>query len=169
MLHVAICQLAYCWCKIWHTVVPDPCIISTSKRPTCVVERITHHNGILTWNEPSPQQWIGNAVWIFKKIFDRNWKYILCVQQDILEKLVCSYGSVRAGISDGSTSTSILYIDSSTGCWIRCNRHLCHHNCTHPNIWDRVESYAAHTSWPVSWFFICLPKIKLINFKSKVP
>ncbi len=35
----------------------------------------------------------------------------------------------------------------------------------HPNIWDRVESYTAHISWPVSWDLFCLPKIKFIILK----
>ncbi len=43
----------------------------------------------------------------------------------ILYELVCLHGSVWARIDDGSSSTSILYIDSSTGCWILHGRHLC--------------------------------------------
>ncbi len=55
-----------------------------------------------------------------------------------------SYGSVRAGISDGSSSTDILHVNSGTECWIFPRRQYWHLDTTPPNIWDCVESYAIH-------------------------
>ena len=66
----------------------------------CVARHTPHHDGSLTWNEPSPQQRVENTNLYFQK--------------DISEELVCSYGSVRAGYEDGPSLTSILYVDSST-------------------------------------------------------
>ncbi len=37
-----------------------------------MVQRITHHDGILTWNEPSPQQEVENKFCNFKNISHRN-------------------------------------------------------------------------------------------------
>ncbi len=56
------------------------------------------------WNEPSPQQQAENTNLYFQK--------------DIPWELVYSYGSVQAGIGDGSSSTDILYINSGTWHWI---------------------------------------------------
>ncbi len=53
-------------------------------------------------------------------------------------------GSVRAGISDWSGSTDILYINSGTECWIFPRHQHWHLDTTPPNIWDCVESYAIH-------------------------
>jgi hypothetical protein len=39
----------------------DPCSIRMNKRSTCVTRCIAHHDGILTWNEPSPQQRVENT------------------------------------------------------------------------------------------------------------
>jgi hypothetical protein len=86
----------------------------------CVARCIIHHDGIFTWNEPSPHQRVKNTNLYFQK--------------DIPQELVCLYGSVPAGIKDGPSLTSILYVDSSTGRWILCSQYLGHHNCTHPNI-----------------------------------
>ncbi len=109
-LNVSFAKLSNRWCKIRHTIVPDPCIASTNKRSRCVARHTTHPDGILMWNELSPQQ----RVEIIKLHF----------QKDFPWELVCSYGSVRAGINDVSSSTSFWYLDYSTGCWILWGRHL---------------------------------------------
>jgi hypothetical protein len=64
---------------------------------------------------------------------------------------VCSYGSVRAGINN-ACSIQLLVRSFMTGSRAAHTR----------NIWDHVESYVTHTSWPISRLFFYSPKIKLI-------
>ncbi len=53
--------------------------------------------------------------------------------------------------------------------------HRIFHRCQHwhldtvpQNIWDHVESYTMHISWPDSWNLMCSHKTKLIIFKQRV-
>ncbi len=64
---------------------------------------------------------------------------------------MCSYGSVRAEINN-ACSVQLLVRSFATGSRAAHTQ----------NIWDHIESYVTHTSWPVSRLFFYLPKIKLI-------
>jgi hypothetical protein len=74
------------------------------KRSTCVTRRITHHDGILTKNEPSPQQWVENTNVYFQK------RYPIGISVLVWECM--------GFICDGSSSTDILYVNSGTEHWI---------------------------------------------------
>ncbi len=80
LLNVAICLLAYCWCKIQCTVVLDLRIVNMNERSRCVAGCITHYDGVPTWNDPSPQHRL------------TSW-----TSQDIPLELAWLYGSVCAG------------------------------------------------------------------------
>ncbi len=85
-------------------------------------------------------------------------KIQICIFKKISQELVYSYGSVQAGIDDGSSSSDILYINFGTGCWVFPRHQHWHFDTTPPNIWDCIESYTMHIFWTAKWVLICLPQ-----------
>ncbi len=59
-------------------------------------------------------------------------------------------------------------LNSGTRHWIFNGCQCWHLDTTPQNIWDGVESYAMHISWPVGWSLICSPKAKLVIFKQRI-
>ncbi len=120
----------------------------------CVARCITHHDCSYTCVEPSPQLWVENTCAYFQKISRRN--QCTCMGVYRLE-LVMDPVQLTSCMLNSDTEHCIFH---SCQCW--------HLDIAPPIIWDCVESYAMHISWPVGWDLICLPKTKLIIFKQRV-
>ncbi len=154
-LHVVICQLAYCWCKIWLIVVPGSLNLKIDSEDPHVWRDASH---IMTVTIHVLNHHLSHGLKIHVHIFKR---YPIGIS-------VLVYGSVQARISDGSSSTNILYVISGTECWIFPRHQHWHLGTAPPNIWDCIESYAMHISLPISWVLLNLPKTKLIIFEQRV-
>ncbi len=75
------------------------------------------------------------------------------------------------GITDVSNPTPILYVDPSTGCGLFPSCPCVPTLNMHPDIRDRVESYAIHMllTCRCRLRITFKPKTKLIIFKQRVP
>jgi hypothetical protein len=73
------------------------------------------------------------------------------------------------GIKDVSNPTPILYVDPSTGCGLFPSCPCVPTPNMHPDIRDRVESYAIHMIFARRLRITFKPKTKLIISKQRVP
>ncbi len=86
-----------------------------------------------------------------------------------LEESVYRYEIAWIGITDVSNPTPILYVDPSTGCGLFPSCPCVPTRNMHPNIRDRVESYAIHMILTCRLRITFKPKTKLIIYKQRVP
>jgi hypothetical protein len=85
------------------------------------------------------------------------------------EESVYRYEIAWIGIKDVSKPTPILYLDPSTGCGLFPSCPCVLTPNMHPDIRDRVESYAIHMILTCRLRITFKPKTKLIISKQRVP
>jgi hypothetical protein len=85
------------------------------------------------------------------------------------EESVYRYENAWVGIKDVSNPTPILYVDPSTGCGLFLSCPCVPTSNMHPDIRDRVESYAIHMILTRRLRITFKPYTKLIISKQRVP